>query len=99
MISVRRGAQLGLFAAFAVLAGAMTTLVLAPRYSKPVAAADVGTLAPDFQLTDVDGRIFTLSQHRGERSCSSSARSILRAPRNTTRASNALPACTPTTIA
>jgi cytochrome oxidase Cu insertion factor (SCO1/SenC/PrrC family) len=66
MISVRRRAQLGLFAAFLVLAGAMATLVLAPRYSKPVAAADVGTLAPDFQLTDLDGRIFTLSQHRGE---------------------------------
>jgi len=66
MISVRRRAQLGLLAAFCVLASAMATLVLAPRYSKPVAAADVGTLAPDFQLIDTDGRVFTLSQHRGE---------------------------------
>ena len=49
-----------------VLGGAMTTLALAPRYSKPVAVADVGTLAPDFQLEDVEGRTFTLSQHRGQ---------------------------------
>ena len=66
MISARRRAQVGLLAAFVVLGGAMTTLALAPRYSKPVAAADVGTLAPDFQLDDVQGRRFTLSQHRGQ---------------------------------
>jgi cytochrome oxidase Cu insertion factor (SCO1/SenC/PrrC family) len=66
MNSARGRAQIGLFAASVVLAGAMSTLLLAPRYSKPVAAADVGTLAPDFQLEDVDGRTFTLSQHRGQ---------------------------------
>jgi hypothetical protein len=66
MISARRRAQVGLLAAFVVLGGAITTLALAPRYSRPVAAADVGTLAPDFQLTDVQGRTFTLSQHRGQ---------------------------------
>ena len=66
MISARRRAQLGLLAAFVVLAGAVATLLIAPRYSKPVAVADVGTLAPDFQLEDLDGRTFTLSQHRGQ---------------------------------
>jgi hypothetical protein len=66
MISARRRAQFGLVAAFVVLGGAMTTLALAPRMSRPVAIADVGTLAPDFQLEDVEGRTFTLSQHRGQ---------------------------------
>ena len=65
MLSVRRRAQLGLFAAFLVLGGSVATLLLAPRYSKPVAVADVGTAAPDFQLEDVDGRSVTLSKHRG----------------------------------
>ena len=66
MISVRRRAQLGLVAAAFVLTVAVATLLLAPRYSKPVAVADVGTVAPDFQLEDVDGRTFTLSEHRGQ---------------------------------
>ena len=66
MNSARCRAQLGLLAAFIVLGGAFATLVLAPRYSKPVAVADVGTLAPDFQLEDVEGRTFTLSAHRGQ---------------------------------
>lgn len=66
MISVRRRAQLGLLASFVVLIAAMATLLLAPRRSKPVAVADVGTVAPDFQLSDINGRTFTLSQHRGQ---------------------------------
>jgi cytochrome oxidase Cu insertion factor (SCO1/SenC/PrrC family) len=66
MFSVRLRAQLGLFAAFVVLAAAMATLLIKPRVSKPLAVADVRTRAPDFQLEDVDGRTFTLSQHRGQ---------------------------------
>ena len=66
MISVRRRAQLGLLGAFVVLAGAVATLLVKPRHSKPVAIADVGTLAPDFHLEDIAGRAFTLSQHRGK---------------------------------
>ena len=66
MLSARRRAELGLVATFVVLAAALGTLVVAPRLSKPVAVADVGTVAPDFQLTDTDGNGFTLSQHRGQ---------------------------------
>jgi cytochrome oxidase Cu insertion factor (SCO1/SenC/PrrC family) len=66
MFSVRLRAQLGLLAAFVVLAAAVATLLIRPRVTKPVAVADVGTLAPDFQLEDVDGRTFTLSRHRGQ---------------------------------
>src|SRR5688572_17236313 len=66
MFSVRLRAQLGLLAAFVVLAAAVATLLIKPRVTRPVAVADVGTLAPDFQLEDVDGRTFTLSRHRGQ---------------------------------
>jgi cytochrome oxidase Cu insertion factor (SCO1/SenC/PrrC family) len=66
MISARLRAQLGLLAAVLVLAVAIATLLIKPRASKPVAVADVGTRAPDFQLQDVDGRTFTLSAHRGQ---------------------------------
>ena len=66
MFSARRRAQLGLFAAMVVLTAGMATLIVAPRRSKPVAVADVGTIAPDFQLEAADGRAFTLSQHRGQ---------------------------------
>src|SRR5688572_7162440 len=66
MISVRRRAQFGLFAAFVVLAASMAALMLKPRYGKPVGVADVGTVAPDFQLQDTDGRTIKLSQHRGQ---------------------------------
>ena len=66
MISVRRRAQLGLLAAVAVLVAGMATLLVKPRYSRPVAVADVGTVAPDFALEDVDGRTITLSAHRGQ---------------------------------
>jgi cytochrome oxidase Cu insertion factor (SCO1/SenC/PrrC family) len=65
MFSARRRAQLGLFAAAVVLATSVTTLIVAPRRSKPVAVADIGTLAPDFQLRDVQGVNFTLSEQRG----------------------------------
>ena len=66
MISVRRRAQLGLLATFIVLAASLATLVIMPRRSRPVAVADVGTVAPDFQLQDVDGRGVRLAQHRGQ---------------------------------
>lgn len=66
MISVRRRAQLGLFAAFVVLLAGMATLLVKPRLSRPVAVADVGTIAPDFQLDDTDGRSVRLSQFRGQ---------------------------------
>ena len=66
MFSVRFRAHLGLFAAAVVLAAAVATLLIKPRVTRPVAVADVGTRAPDFQLEDVDGRRFTLSRHRGQ---------------------------------
>jgi cytochrome oxidase Cu insertion factor (SCO1/SenC/PrrC family) len=66
MSSVRLRAQLGLLAAFVVLGAAMAALLIKPRVSRPVAVADVGTIAPDFQLEAADGRIFTLSAHRGQ---------------------------------
>ena len=65
MFSVRRRAQLGLFAAFIVLAVSIAALLVVPQFSKPVAIADIGTIAPDFQLEDLDGRTVTLSKLRG----------------------------------
>src|SRR5688500_10655496 len=65
-ISVRRRAQLGLLATFVVLAASSATLWVMPRRSRPVAVADVGTAAPDFQLQDVDGRTVRLAEHRGQ---------------------------------
>jgi peroxiredoxin len=65
MCSTRRCAQLGLVAAAFVLFTAMATLLLVPRYSRPVAAADVGTAAPDFQLNDRQGHSITFSKERG----------------------------------
>jgi cytochrome oxidase Cu insertion factor (SCO1/SenC/PrrC family) len=66
VLSPRRRAQLGLAAAFAVLALSASTLLLVPRYSRPIAAADVGTVAPDFRLNDTDGRPVALSSYRGQ---------------------------------
>lgn len=66
MISVRRRAQLGLFAALLVFGGGIATLLVKPRLTKPVAVADVGTVAPDFRLEDADGRTVTLAAHRGQ---------------------------------
>jgi hypothetical protein len=60
-----RVARAGLSAALVVLAMSVAALVLVPRYSRPVAIADVGTIAPDFQLRDTSGRPVTLSDHRG----------------------------------
>ncbi len=65
ILSTRRRVHLGLAAAFMVLASSIATLLLVPRYSKPVAVADVGTLAPDFKLTDASGATFSLSDCRG----------------------------------
>ena len=64
-MSPRCRAQLGLAAALVVLALSVSTLLVVPRYSRPIAVADVGTVAPDFQLPDADGRPFTLSKYRG----------------------------------
>ena len=58
-------ARFGLASAFVVLALSVAVLLLAPRYSRAVAAADVGTTAPDFQLRDVAGASFSLGEHRG----------------------------------
>jgi hypothetical protein len=62
----RRVAQLGVVAALLLIALTMSTLILVPRYSRPVAVADVGTVAPDFQLRDVEGRTIALSELRGQ---------------------------------
>jgi peroxiredoxin len=66
LLSPRRRAQLGLAAAGVVLALSVATLLIVPRYSRPIAIADVGTRAPDFQLLDVDGRPVKLSEYRGQ---------------------------------
>lgn len=59
-------ARLGLVAAAVVLGASVAALVVVPRLSKPIASADVGTTAPDFQLFDADGHQHTLSAHRGQ---------------------------------
>ena len=66
VLSPRRSAQLGLTAAFTVLTLSVSALLLVPRYSRPIATADVGTVAPDFRLLDTDGRPVTLSALRGQ---------------------------------
>jgi hypothetical protein len=60
-----RIARLGLLAAFVVLAMSVTALLLVPRYSRAVAAADIGTTAPNFQLRDTAGRTVSLADLRG----------------------------------
>src|SRR5688572_20915241 len=65
-LSTRRIAQLGLVAAFVVLAISVSALLVVPRVSKPVAVADVGTLAPDFELPDASGSRMKLSDNRGQ---------------------------------
>jgi hypothetical protein len=54
-----------LSAAFVVLAMSVAVLLLVPRYSPPVALADLGTTAPDFSLHDTDGRQVSLADQRG----------------------------------
>jgi peroxiredoxin len=41
-------------------------LLLVPRHSKPLAIADVGTVAPEFQLAALDGQTFNLADSRGQ---------------------------------
>ena len=60
-----RLARLGLSAAFLVLGISVAVLVLVPRYSRPVALADVGTAAPDFRLRDSSGHEIALADQRG----------------------------------
>jgi len=60
-----RVARLGLAAAFVLLGMSVAVLLLVPRYSRPVALADVGTTAPDFHLRDTAGREVTLGDQRG----------------------------------
>jgi peroxiredoxin len=65
-ISIRRRAQIGLAAAFVVLAASLSALLVVPRYSRPVQVADVGTTAPDFELRDLNGSPFSLHDYRGQ---------------------------------
>ena len=64
--SPRICAPLGLVAAFVVLAASVSTLLFVPRHSKPLAVADVGTVAPEFQLPALDGQTFNLADSRGQ---------------------------------
>src|SRR6187455_983532 len=64
--SKRVCAQLGLLGALFVLVISIATLWLAPRYSKPVATADIGTVAPSFELQGNNGQKFSLSDSRGQ---------------------------------
>ena len=59
-------ARIGLAASFMLVAVSMAALVLVPRYSRPVAVADIGTAAPDFQLRDTTGHDFSLANFRGQ---------------------------------
>ena len=61
-----RVARLGLSAAFIVLGMSVAILLLVPRFSRPVALADVGTVAPDFLLRDTSGHNIGLSEQRGK---------------------------------
>jgi len=65
-LSTRHFAQLGLASAAVVLTISMATLLLAPRFSKPLGVADVGTVAPDFELPDLHGAPVSLSAFRGQ---------------------------------
>jgi peroxiredoxin len=65
-ISIRRRAQLGLAAAFVVLAASLSALILVPHYSRPVQLADVGTTAPDFELPDLSGGTIALHDAHGQ---------------------------------
>jgi hypothetical protein len=58
-------ARVGLSAAFVVLAMSVAVLLLVPRFSRPVALADVGTTAPNFHLHDTTGREVSLADQRG----------------------------------
>src|SRR4051812_42855115 len=64
--ATRRCAQLGVFLAFSLLGASVAAIVLMPRYSKPVAVADVGTTAPNFELHDNRGRTINLANCRGQ---------------------------------
>jgi cytochrome oxidase Cu insertion factor (SCO1/SenC/PrrC family) len=66
IVSSRRFAQFGLAAAFVLATACASTLLIVPVMSKPVAVADLGTKAPDFQLNDLGGATFTLSDCRGQ---------------------------------
>jgi hypothetical protein len=65
-LSTRRCAHLGLVGTFAVLAASVSALLLVPRQSRPVEVADVGTVAPDFQLLDTTNRPVSLADFRGQ---------------------------------
>jgi peroxiredoxin len=65
-LSTRFIARAGLVATFVVLTACISTLVLVPRHSKPVAVADVGTVAPEFELLDSNGQRFSLADTRGQ---------------------------------
>ena len=62
----RRCAQLGLAATFVVLSASVAVLLAVPRYSHRVQVADLGTVAPDFELPDINGGIVALSSLRGQ---------------------------------
>ena len=62
----RLQAQLGLTCACIVLTASVTILLVVPLLSKPVAFGDVGTVAPDFSLSDGSGATFSLADCRGQ---------------------------------
>lgn len=65
-LSNRRCAQLGLMSALMVLTMSVTTLLVIPNNSRPVQVADIGTVAPDFELPDANGQSVSLSELRGD---------------------------------
>jgi len=59
-------AQVGVLLAFVLVFASVATILLVPRYSRPVSVADIGTTAPDFQLHDTKGHTIDLAACRGQ---------------------------------
>ena len=59
-------AQFGLAAAIILGIASMATIFARPRFEKPLAFAEPGTVAPEFKLHDADGRALSLFDLRGQ---------------------------------